>query len=132
MTECRVEDWRQLPRRFSLSVAPVSSGSASLPNHRPVSSPRLLKPSVRFSRTGLSCLLHAKAYGTYPAGWAFGSGRRTRYKLNSPSSPYSHSLLHRFQPKPFRFPARIRCRRIFFSTQFLINAKHSLACPTAK
>ena len=22
MTECRVEDWRQLPRRFSLSVAP--------------------------------------------------------------------------------------------------------------
>src|SRR5450759_2231524 len=132
MTDCRVEDWRQLPRRFSLSVAPrflwecLTSRTVGR-----FSSPRLVKPSVRFSRTGLSCLLHAKAYETYPAGRAFGSGRRTRYKLNSPSSPYSHDLLHRFEPKPFRFFARLRCRRIFFSTQSLINEKHSLSCPSA-
>lgn len=35
------------------------------------SSPRHLEPSVRFSRTGLSCQLQAKGYGTYVAGSAF-------------------------------------------------------------
>jgi len=33
--------------------------------YKPVSSPRLVKPGVRFSRTGLSCYLHLKDYGTY-------------------------------------------------------------------
>ena len=36
------------------------------------------------------------------------------------------------QPKPFRFRARIKCRRIFFSTRSLTNEKHRLECPTAK
>ena len=50
----RVEDWRGTPK--------------------PVSSPRLVKPGVRFSRTGLSWMLRAKGYGTYQAESAFGCG----------------------------------------------------------
>ena len=42
----------------------VGSRTGAVSDHRPVSSPRLVKRSVRFSRTALSCLLHAKAYGT--------------------------------------------------------------------
>src|SRR5882762_8797060 len=52
--------------------------------------------------------------------------------LNSPSTLCSHSLLHRFQPNPLHFRARIRCLRIFFSTQSWIIAKHRLECPTLK
>ena len=45
-----------------------------------VSSPRLIKRSMRISRTTLSCLLHVKGYGTYRVGSAFEAarGHRTR------------------------------------------------------
>jgi hypothetical protein len=43
-----------------------------------VSSPRLVKRSVRISRTPLSCVLHSKGYETYPAGETFGVALRTR------------------------------------------------------
>ena len=36
-------------------------------SHNHVSSPRLLKRSMRFSRTTLSCLLHVKGYAAYSA-----------------------------------------------------------------
>ena len=56
----------------------------------------------------------------------------TRYSEKSPSVPYSHSLLHRFQPKPRRWHARARWRRIFFSTQSRMYEKHRLEWPIAK
>ena len=66
-------------RRSGLSVSsPFPLRVPHYPDREPVSSPRLVKPSVRISRTGLSCLLHVKVYGTYRASWTFGSGRRTR------------------------------------------------------
>jgi hypothetical protein len=81
--------------------------------HGHVSSSRHVKRSVRFSCTALSCWLHARGYGTYHAGSAFGSSeRRTRYPSNSLSSSYSQRLLHLFQPKPRRFRDRPMCRRI--------------------
>jgi hypothetical protein len=52
--------------------------------------------------------------------------------LNSRRVSYSHCLLHRVQPKPFRFRARSMWRRTFFFTQSLMKLKHSLECPTAK
>src|ERR1700730_10801922 len=45
------------------------------------------------------------------------SAEATEPLLNSFKVSYSHCLLHRVQPKPFRFRALIRWRRIFFSTQ---------------
>jgi hypothetical protein len=48
------------------------------------------------------------------------TARTSRYSLNSPSVLWSHRLLYRFQPNPVRFLARIRCRRIFFSTHSLM------------
>jgi hypothetical protein len=62
-------------RRFGLSVSlryPLRVPHQ--PNRKLVSSPRLVKPSVQISRTGLSCLLHPKAYVTYLAGVTFGRG----------------------------------------------------------
>ena len=59
----RVGDWR--------------AGLIELPRPHHVSSPRHVERSVRISRTTLSCLLRAKAYGTYPAGATFDHGRRT-------------------------------------------------------
>ena len=49
-------------------------------SHDHVSSPRLLKRSMRFSRTTLSCLLHVKGYAAYRVGSAFAAatGHRTR------------------------------------------------------
>ena len=46
-------------------------------SREPVSNPRHVERSRRFSRTPLSCPLHAKGYATYPVGSALG-GRRTR------------------------------------------------------
>ena len=45
-----------------------------------VSSPRLVKPGVPISGTGLSCLLHVKGYVAYRVGSAFEAarGHRTR------------------------------------------------------
>jgi hypothetical protein len=72
---------------------------------KPVSSPRHVKRSGPISGTPLSCLLRFKGYVTYSAGSAFDlmPSRCTRYWLNRPSFPYSHCLLHLFQPKPLRF-----------------------------
>jgi hypothetical protein len=42
-------------------------------NRKPVSSPRRIKPTVRISRSGLSCVLHGKVYGTCGVGPAFGN-----------------------------------------------------------
>ncbi len=41
-------------------------------SHSHVSSSRLVQPSVRISRTGLSCWLLVEAYATYRAGSTFG------------------------------------------------------------
>ena len=41
-------------------------------SHSHVSSSRLVQPSVRISRTGLSCRLLVKAYATYRASSTFG------------------------------------------------------------
>jgi len=56
----------------------------------------------------------------------------TRYSEKSPSVPHSQSLIHRFQPKPRRWLALARLRRILFSVQFRICEKHSLKFPMAK
>src|SRR6516225_2744051 len=68
----RVEDWRRC------TVGPAYPFSSPFPlrvphypGREPVSSPRHVKPSVRISRTGLSCLLPVKGYGTYRASWTF-------------------------------------------------------------
>jgi hypothetical protein len=47
---------------------------ASIHPIAPFPAPANIKPSVRISRTGLSCPLRAKGYETYRAGSAFGSG----------------------------------------------------------
>jgi hypothetical protein len=48
-------------------------------NREPVSSPRLVKRSMRISRTTLSCSLCVKDYVAYRLGSAFtGANRRTR------------------------------------------------------
>ena len=60
----------RVPRWLALSSASVTS---SRPCH--VSSLRRVERSMRISRTALTCLLRLKAYGTYPAGAAFGAGR---------------------------------------------------------
>src|SRR5215469_3017684 len=43
--------------------------------------------------------------------------------------PYSHTRLHPFQPRPARSRSRIRCPRIFLSTQPLTNEKSSPESP---
>src|SRR5437763_16511715 len=101
----------------SRTGAPV--GEASRPCH--VSSPLHVARSMRISRTARPHLLHVRAYGTYHTGATFGRSCRTRYLLNSPRVSYSHGLLHRSQPKPFRFRACARWRlTFFFSTQSLM------------
>jgi len=77
-------------RRFSLAVfSPFPLGVPHYPNRKPVSSPRLIKPSVRISRTGLSCLLLVKIMRLPQLGKAFAGGapRLTRYSLNNRSVP---------------------------------------------
>ena len=90
-------------RRFGPPVAPpFLRGVPQYPNRERVSSPRHIARSVRISRTTRSCTVHFKGYGTCQTGaTAEIDGRYdTRYSEKSPSVPYSHSLLHRFQPKP--------------------------------
>ena len=60
----RVEGWR--------------AGVARGPDPHHVSSPLHVARNVRISRIARPHLLHAKAYGTYPAGVTFGPSRRTR------------------------------------------------------
>src|SRR6478735_1451003 len=60
----RVEGWR--------------AGVARGPDPHHVSSPLHVARNVRISRIARPHLLHAKAYGTYPAGATFGPSRRTR------------------------------------------------------
>ena len=59
----------------SRAGAPVWPGGPD-PYH--VSSPLHVARNVRISRIARPHLLHAKAYGTYPAGATFGPSRRTR------------------------------------------------------
>jgi hypothetical protein len=71
----RVGDWRA-DGRLRWVVHSFRSGPQS-GCHDHVSSPRHIERSVRFSRTPLTCLLHAKRYGTYPAERAFRRSTRT-------------------------------------------------------
>ena len=76
----RVEGWRGVPQAGPIWCSPFPLGVPHEPDREPVSSPRHVEPGRRFSRTRLSCPLHAKGYATYCAGSAFGEGdgRRTR------------------------------------------------------
>jgi hypothetical protein len=68
----RVGDWRAYGRvRWLIQGFRRGAQSGSPGN---VSNPRLVKPGVRFSRTGLSWMLRAKGYGAYQAESAFGCG----------------------------------------------------------
>jgi hypothetical protein len=93
-------------------------GVPHYPDRKLVSSPRHIARSMRISRTTRSCTFLDKGYVAYQFGAAAESGCswQTWYSRKSPSVPYSHSLLHRFQPKPRRWHALARWRRIFFST----------------
>jgi hypothetical protein len=66
----RVEDWRAYGRVRWLCQGFRRGPQSS--SHGNVSNPRLVKRSVQISRTALSWMLHAKGYGTYQAGSAFG------------------------------------------------------------
>src|SRR5450830_538907 len=114
------------------ATGPLTLAPAGLPPAEHTSLCWTHNAACGFPRTALSCLLRLKAYETYPAGATFDIGRRTRQLLNSRKVSYSHCLLHRFQPKPFRFRACSKCRRIFISNQSLMKLKHSPECPTAK
>src|SRR5215510_8693817 len=74
------------------------------------------------------------SYGAYQTGATaeFDGIYDTRYSEKSPNVPYIHSLLHRFQPKPRRWHARARWRRILVSTQLRTKEKHRLEWPIAK
>ena len=84
---------------------------------------RFQLPPPRTQRADLpllkrSCTILIKGYGTYHTGAVFDAGSRDRrYPLKSPTRSYTQRLLHRFQPKPRRWRALPKCRRIFFSTQ---------------
>ena len=58
-------------------------------SHNHVSSPRLLKRSMRFSRTTLSCLLHVKGYAAYSA---FAFTYIFRLRSCSSMAPFSSRL----------------------------------------
>ena len=75
----RVEDWRAglgrslgslLSRPFVCECPSISTAPRLHPLH--------VERSLRIARTTLPPLLHAKAYGTYPAGATFSISRRTR------------------------------------------------------
>ena len=135
----RVGDWRRRSVGSAYLLLPVSIGSASLvAEPKLVSSPRHLARNERISRITRSCTVHIRGYETYQAGAAAGDGLETACNRSigiyeySPIVPYSHSLLHRFHPKPRRWRALARWRRIFFSTQFRMYEKHRLEFPMAK
>ena len=70
----RVEDWRGGPQDIPC-LYPGFPPSCPFRNFRDsVSSPRLLKRSMRISRTTLSCALRIKLYGAYQIGVAFNHG----------------------------------------------------------
>jgi hypothetical protein len=69
----RVGDWRAGLGRSLCSLLPRPFGcevSQHL-DHAYVSSPRHVERKMRISRFTLTCLLHLKGYGTYPAGATF-------------------------------------------------------------
>ena len=68
----RVGDWRAYGRVQWLIQGFRRGPQSGSPGN--VSNPRLIKPGLRFSRTGLSWMLRAKGYGTYQAESAFGCG----------------------------------------------------------
>ena len=90
-------------RRFGLDcLLSVSVESASVSETVSGFQPRHIARSVRISRTTRTCTFHNKGYGAYQTGTTAEVDPRyaTRYSLKRPNVPYSHSLLHRFQPKP--------------------------------
>src|SRR6516164_2042967 len=90
-------------RRLLLGMYPRFPSSCPVRNCRgSVSSTRHIARSVRISRTTRSCTLCIKVYETYPFGTlAENDGTYdTRNSEKSPNVRYSHSRLHRFQPKP--------------------------------
>jgi hypothetical protein len=56
----RVEGWRGTPKARSIRYSPFPLGVPHTPGREPVSSPRHVERSRRFSRTPLSCPLHPK------------------------------------------------------------------------
>jgi hypothetical protein len=100
----RVEDWRHCSVGSAYPFPSFPLGVPHYQNREPDSSPRHIARSVRISRTTRSCTLHIKVYETYQTGATaeFDGRYVTRYSEKSPSVVYSHSLPHRFQPKPRR------------------------------
>ena len=72
------------------------SPQSGSPGH--VSSPRLIKRSMRISRTTLSCLLRVKGYVADPVGSAFPSGRRTPDPVVVTGSSLHNSRAIAFRP----------------------------------
>src|ERR1019366_10574976 len=75
---CRVEDWRPAPQVQPSCCSPFPLGVPQYPNRKLVSSPRLIKPSVRISRTGLSCVLLVRGYVAHSSGATFSCDLHTR------------------------------------------------------
>ena len=94
-------------------------------SHNHVSSPRLLKRSMRFSRTTLSCLLHVKGYAAYSA-FAFTYIFRLRSCssigafLISPLPPMSSKSLQTAGPLPSTGVTRL--------PRYYQPLRHPLAC----
>ena len=94
-------------------------------SHNHVSSPRLLKRSMRFSRTTLSCLLHVKGYAAYSA-FAFTYIFRLRSCssigafLISPLPPMSSKSLQTAGPLPSTGVTRLH--------RYYQPLRHPLAC----
>jgi hypothetical protein len=85
----RVEDWRadfRLRWVFHRFRGGPQSGC-----HHHVSSPRHIERSVRISRTTLTCLLRAVAYGTYPTERAFRRAKASAYSTSLSLSSLRHS-----------------------------------------
>jgi len=100
----RVEDWRADVRlRW---VIPRFRGGPQSGCHDHVSSPRHIERSVRISRTTLTCLLRAAAYGTYPTRKAFRGSRAPAYSTlpnrNAGDCGSPRSVTSAVQPSPRR------------------------------
>jgi len=99
-----------------------------------VSSPRHITRSVRISRT--NAFLHASQQGLWAdrVGAATQGGRLIDHAVlvEEPSVPCSHSLRHRFHPKPGCCLALAKLAPNLFSTQSRIYEKHRLEWPIAK
>lgn len=122
-------------RRFCLSIAPRFRWERLIIRTVTwIPAPTTSLVACGFPALTRSCTLHIKVYETYQTGATaeFDGRYETRYSEESPHVPYSHSLLHRFQPRLRRWHARARWHRIFFSTQFRMYEKQTLEWLMAK